>query len=441
MSSHVFQPTDIVLAKVKGFPAWPAMIIPEEIVPANVLKGRTTRPRPEQDEDEDDDDEDSNYIVYSDLLRFRKYNSVQPSYCVKFFCDDSYIWLKPSDFKLLSPAQCDEWLNSSKKKNRRLVPAYEMARRGPEGIDIWEFVEYGTNGKPDEEEYVEDEGPDAPDAPVDEIEDSGDVDEDDIDENDTSFTSDSDFDERPRKRASRRRASSPPKRPRRAAAKRSTTRTTPRRSTRSGDRKAKDEDEEAEEALELPEPPKSKSRQKKKKPQVDKYKFEDDEDWLIVGLGPQEPSLTSGNTLVSKLSQKKNLEIHNELKADLEEKLIFVNKLLVSMTVTPQKEQNVDDYHVLIDELEQCLSLKGSQDEMVTVFLGDHELLLNLRVFFNLKYAELESLGLWVRFQDWFSNVYRGEFFPDDISWSTIPTSEPESAANGKEELTNGKKA
>ena len=170
---------------------------------------------------------------------------------------------------------------------------------------------------------------------------------------------------------------------------------------------------------ELKEEPKPKSKKKQvKKIEVEKYKFEDDGDWSIVGLGPQEdPSISNSNSLVKKLSQKKNLEIHNELKADLRMRLNFVNKQLVDIL---QSEQNSDpdDFNVLYDEMEQCSALRGSQDELITVFFSDQELVINFASLLNLKQQQLRDLDLYAKFQQWFSQIYGDIIVPDRISWS-----------------------
>lgn len=164
---NIYQPTDVVLAKVKGFPAWPAMVIPKELIPENVwkIRSRISVDKAETKEDQDStpdeefgsDYDPNDYIIYSKVLKFKK-NKEQPSlYCVKFMCDDSYIWVKQSDMQPLSVEECQKWLASKTKKNKKLIPAYEMAMKGSSGIDVWEFVEYGSMGKPDEDEYIEDD--------------------------------------------------------------------------------------------------------------------------------------------------------------------------------------------------------------------------------------------------------------------------------------------
>ncbi|SCU91260.1 LAMI_0E05270g1_1 [Lachancea mirantina] len=402
MSEHVYQPTDVVLAKVKGFPAWPAMIIPEEIVPENVLKGRPGKPAKELDasETEESDKDISNYIVHSDFLKFRKNRIVHLSYCVKFFFDDSYIWVKPQDFKPLLPEECAKWLENIRRKPKRLVAAFEMAKRGPGGIDVWEFVEYGSQGKPDEEEYVEEE-PAVEEVPQ-EPESSPHVS--DVDEV-QSLANDSDFDEEPKTRAVKARTS-------RAAKKR----------TRGG------RDVELQELSMSPPPPsRTKARasaKKQKTPEIPKYKYEDDEDWSIVGLGPQNSSINQSNTLIRKLSQKRNLEVHNELKADLREKLSFAKKLVMGAIFSGSEKENEENLHMVIDELDQSLSLKGSQDELITVLYADNEILISLSALLNSKGDQLKEMGLWDKFQQWFTNVYGHEFVPDEEPWSMEKISE-----------------
>ncbi|SCU96533.1 LANO_0E13740g1_1 [Lachancea nothofagi CBS 11611] len=413
----IYQPTDIVLAKVKGFPAWPAMIVPEEIIPTNVLKGRPGRPTMDEVEDVNDPE---NFIVYSEALRFRKNFKPHASYCIKFFCDDSYIWLKPVDFKPLTPEQCSNWLQNSKKQTKKLIPAYEMAQKGSQGIDVWEFIEYGSKGKPDQEEYVQ--------APVEEPQEE-ELEDDILDEPLLSSVSESDYEEgdsiRKGSRASKRQA--------KAKARES------RPKTRKRGVSYDEENEEGSFEELMTDEPKATSRSKKKKPslkikiEIKKYKFEDDGDWSIVGLGPQEHSLSTVNSLVNKLSQKKNLELHNEIKMDLRDKLSFVNKLISDLIFKATESEDAEEYHMLVDELEQCAALRGSQDELVTVFLSDHELVINMIALFNLKQDFLRQIGLYEKLQLWFSSIFGYQFVPDPVKWSldkiddTFPPSKEES--------------
>ncbi|CEP62775.1 Ioc4p LALA0_S06e03532g [Lachancea lanzarotensis] len=409
----VYQPTDVVLAKVKGFPAWPAMVVPEEIIPENVLKERLGKPTLDEIEDENDP---NNYVVYNEHLKFRKNFKPHNSYCIKFFCDDSYIWLKPVDFKPLSTEQCTNWLRNSKKQSKKLIPAYEMAAKAPQGIDVWEFIEYGSQGKPEEEEYV-DEGPEESARNEDN--------EEELLSEPLSAVSESDYDEgdqvRKGSRSSKRQAKAKAKDKAKG------------RQTRKR-RAAHDEEDNALDTFEeLQEEPKSTSRSKKKKPsskvkhEVPKYKFEDDEAWSIVGLGPQEPSSSASNSIVNKLSQKKNLEIHNEIKADLIDKLGFVNKLMGELIFKKTGNDDHEEYHMLVDELEQCSALRGSQDELITVFFSDQELVTNLSALFNLKQSYLRETGLYNRLQEWFTSIFGYPYIVSPEIWNV-------DNVNGKEE-------
>ncbi|ODV65630.1 Tudor/PWWP/MBT [Hyphopichia burtonii NRRL Y-1933] len=116
-------PTSIVLAKVKGYPAWPAMVLDEGILPENVLKSKTK----------------------------------SKNIAVRFFSDDTYIWIKLGDLKPLSKEQIDESLSKmvakgiKTKKEGLLKEAYELCQNPP---DMAEFVRWGSKGPP---EYIEEE--------------------------------------------------------------------------------------------------------------------------------------------------------------------------------------------------------------------------------------------------------------------------------------------
>lgn len=446
MSDVVFQPTDVVLAKVKGFSAWPAMIIPGELIPENILKnkpmgaykgksadgkeaeaenqeqsdGEDEEAAEEEEEEEDvfadSDANPENFIIYTPVLKFRKYDTLKPVYCVKFFCDDSYIWVKPTDMKILTGEECRQWLNGKQRKNKKLIPAYEMAMKGKDGIDIWEFVEYGSYGKPDEEEYVEE-------------------------------------DEEQKKTAKRPTRSSSRQRQKRVFETDKSEEGEPvkrKRVTRSTRQQRVDEEEEEEEEGQEEQEPegeeeefvrkrpqrgkprkavatktklKPKSKPKKEKPsppKVIKYHFEDDEDWSIVGLGPQDLSIEKTmDPIAKKLSQKKNLERHVEIKLDLEDKLAGINKLLcdvlcsgVNRTVSIK-----DDFEIILDELQIALNTRGSKNEFITIFQSNNSLLLYFRILFNLRRKELNKWGLWGRFQDIFEHIYSYEFRPDTTDW------------------------
>ncbi|EJS42454.1 ioc4p [Saccharomyces arboricola H-6] len=450
MSEVIFQPTDIVLAKVKGFSAWPAMIIPNELIPDNILKNKPMgvhkgksangkeaeveeRERSNDDDEEEeevfDDSETSpeKFIIYTPVLKFRKNDTVKPVYCVKFFFDDSYIWVKPMDMKILTSEECRQWLNSKQRKNKKLIPAYEMAMKGKDGVDIWEFVEYGSYGKPDEEEYVEEEEEEEEERkpPV----------------------------KKPTRSSSRQRQ----KRVLGTESSEKVEVNKKRRMTRSSKQQTvdeseedededEDEDEEEVEGVEefvrkrpqrgkskkavaaKPKPkskpkPKPKSKPKKEKPKppkVFKYHFEDDEDWSIVGLGPQDLLIEKTmDPIAKKLSQKKNLEKHTEIKLDLEDKLTGINKLLCDVLCSGinRAVSIKDDFEIILDELQIALNTRGSKNEFITIFQSNNSLLFYFRILFNLRKRELDKWDLWDRFQDIFEHIYSYEFKPDTTDW------------------------
>lgn len=407
--SYIYQPTDVVLAKVKGYPAWPAMVVPTELIPEHILRTRHQQPTKrkstgEEDlqddapiEEEEEDEDPSHYIVYSSILKFRKFDSPCQQYCVKFFCDDSYIWVRPADLKPLLVEDCQKWLN--KPRNKKLIPAYEMASRGSDGIDVWEFIEYGSAGKPEEEEYQE---------PYE--------DEEEVLDEESGVESDNDYaDEGPR----------PSRTSARQKSKRDAKNARNKRNTRSRRQVDEVEDEIWDSDEEILEPKTKRARAKsnaKKKPLVVKYKFEDDEDWTLVGRGPQDLSVQKNvSPFVNKLSQKRNMEWHLDTKLELVDRVHAVNKLLLDILVanTDREPSSLrDDCEVVLDELSVALSIKGAQDEFSTVFQSSTELLSYFRLLFNMKGDELKDWGLWDQFQNSFTTIYGHEFIPDNEPWS-----------------------
>lgn len=129
---HDYAPKAIVLAKVKGYPSWPAMVLDETYLPLNII---AKKPKSQAR---------------------MKTNTVVP---IRFFSDDTYIWIKQADIKLL-PAEdidkaLDKFANSSRKltrKDRLLQDAFGLARDPP---DMVSFVRWGSQGEP--EGYVEGE--------------------------------------------------------------------------------------------------------------------------------------------------------------------------------------------------------------------------------------------------------------------------------------------
>ncbi|CCH59508.1 hypothetical protein TBLA_0B06870 [Henningerozyma blattae CBS 6284] len=147
--TYIFQPTDLVLAKVKGFSAWPAMIIPDELIPENILRDshhhHTNNPVDQtQDDGNQKSSNNSNNIIIKNGQSFKKYDQLKSQYCIKFLADDSYSWIKSMDIKLLQDEEINSWLNNTKiRKNKKLIPAYKFALI--KDININDFVEFGSN--------------------------------------------------------------------------------------------------------------------------------------------------------------------------------------------------------------------------------------------------------------------------------------------------------
>lgn len=117
-------PTTIVLAKVKGYRAWPAMVLDFQILPENI---KNMRPK---------------------LVKQGKKQKVPLIVVpVRFFADDTYIWIKLADLKLLGRPEIDEFLakRANAKKHDILIDAYRLAQHPP---DMEEFNKWGSAGPP-----------------------------------------------------------------------------------------------------------------------------------------------------------------------------------------------------------------------------------------------------------------------------------------------------
>lgn len=115
----------IVLAKVKGYPPWPAMVLDYNLLPENI---KTKKPKTVKQ------------------TKNLKAVSVLP---VRFFSDDTYIWIKDSDIKPLTQEQITEYLEKEGKRKRRdnlLKFAYELANSPP---DMELFIKWGSKGEPE----------------------------------------------------------------------------------------------------------------------------------------------------------------------------------------------------------------------------------------------------------------------------------------------------
>lgn len=119
-------PRTIVLAKVKGYRAWPAMVLDEEILPENIKK---LKPK-----------------------SVKQLKKTQPTILVpvRFFSDDTYIWIRNHDLSVLLDDDIQLFLDkhstAGKRKDELLIYAYELAQNPP---DMNEFNLWGSRGPPD----------------------------------------------------------------------------------------------------------------------------------------------------------------------------------------------------------------------------------------------------------------------------------------------------
>lgn len=129
------QPKTIVLAKVKGYRPWPAMVLEEAILPENILK------------------------IKPKTVRLEK-KTTEPviNVPVRFFSDDTYIWIKSCDLKILTSNEINTFLSkrSNQKKHDLLIDAYKLAQNPP---DMNQFNIWGSKGEPDPLKVTEDGEP------------------------------------------------------------------------------------------------------------------------------------------------------------------------------------------------------------------------------------------------------------------------------------------
>ncbi|CUM64175.1 uncharacterized protein PRCAT00001768001 [Priceomyces carsonii] len=136
MSSSPFIPLTVVLAKVKGYPPWPAMVLDESILPDNLMEKKPKS------------------IKKQSKKKNSKPIEILP---VRFFSDDTYIWIKNQELKLLNDDQIEKYLSVDRKrrKDQLLYRAYKLAKDPPE---MENFVRYGSRGKLNSKNKAEDDG-------------------------------------------------------------------------------------------------------------------------------------------------------------------------------------------------------------------------------------------------------------------------------------------
>ncbi|CAX40638.1 component of the ISW1B complex, putative [Candida dubliniensis CD36] len=142
-----YPPTSIVLAKVKGYPAWPAMVLDESLLPEHISnkkpKSKTNHPT----------------TTTIGTTPISSPSKKKPSIIVpvRFFSDDTYIWININDLKPLTKQMIQDYFSTSSKKRRidnLLQTAYELANDPPE-MEL--FIEYGSKGAPPPMEEEEEE--------------------------------------------------------------------------------------------------------------------------------------------------------------------------------------------------------------------------------------------------------------------------------------------
>ncbi|KAK9371913.1 uncharacterized protein V1513DRAFT_406408 [Lipomyces chichibuensis] len=143
-----YLPGAVVLAKLKGFPPWPAMVLADAFLPPHILKlkpkastgtpGSTRIKRKSLSVEEEED------------------ASLPTTFAVRFFNDDNYMWASRSDLKPLSSEQAQKYVEAvsdkPSKKDKSLVSAYKIAIDPP---TLEEFA-HGNSVHASEEEEEED---------------------------------------------------------------------------------------------------------------------------------------------------------------------------------------------------------------------------------------------------------------------------------------------
>ena len=93
---HEFKIGDVVLAKIKGFPSWPGIIMDDENVPRAVLEERPS--------------------------------GKSSLHTIRFFPAADYHWASARDLKLLTNEDIDTFLEGSTRKSGDLLKAYKLAK-------------------------------------------------------------------------------------------------------------------------------------------------------------------------------------------------------------------------------------------------------------------------------------------------------------------------
>lgn len=134
--SLYLEPKQLVLAKIKGFPDWPAIVVPADQIPAKLKTAKNAK-------------------FLDNYLR-------NDHVCVKFYYDDQYSWTNFASTKPLNDQIVDDYLisvgelsggdntasapSTGKRggRKKRITEAYLKVKQVP----IDEFLEWGSWGKP-----------------------------------------------------------------------------------------------------------------------------------------------------------------------------------------------------------------------------------------------------------------------------------------------------
>lgn len=130
---HQFRAGDVILAKIKGFPAWPGILVDDADVPREV---RAEKP-------------------------------ASKPFTVRFFPAADYHWATARELSLLTPEAVDAFLGDRQKKSADLRKAYQIARdphawNAEKNRIVQEheaFLESGGAAEQDADEEEEEEAP------------------------------------------------------------------------------------------------------------------------------------------------------------------------------------------------------------------------------------------------------------------------------------------
>ncbi|OWB57030.1 hypothetical protein B5S28_g2953 [[Candida] boidinii] len=130
--SEEFTPGTVVLTKLKGFPAWPSMVMSFELLPEKIQKMQTK--------------------AVKTLKSNKKYStkSDKDFVCVRFFGDDDYLWTCTSEMSVLTKSAIDDYLkkkgtpaSKSRSKKSSITTAYLLSSQVKSLEDFADFGSYG----------------------------------------------------------------------------------------------------------------------------------------------------------------------------------------------------------------------------------------------------------------------------------------------------------